>query len=70
MTSDSSVGKLACLAAARAQLGEEHAVAAVRHAIVARIPDFSAEQFMPTRPFKRPEDAEHLLEGLRKAGLS
>ncbi len=68
MTSDSSMGKLACLAAARAQLGES--VAAVRAAILSRTPGFSAELFMGTRPFKRREDAEHLLEGLQKAGLT
>jgi adenylate cyclase len=32
-------------------------------------PDFSSTRLAAKEPFKRPEDREHLLEGLRKAGL-
>jgi len=32
-------------------------------------PDFSATRLSEKEPFKRPADREHLLEGLRKAGL-
>ena len=32
-------------------------------------PDFSLTRFAAKEPFKRPADREHLLDGLRKAGL-
>jgi hypothetical protein len=32
-------------------------------------PDFSSIRLAAKEPFKRPEDTEHLLDGLPKAGL-
>jgi adenylate cyclase len=32
-------------------------------------PDFSAIQFLKKEPFKQSSDRDHLLDGLRKAGL-
>ena len=65
-----SVGVLAGLAAARAQLGDQHAVEAATRRINEREPAFSSRHFMTMRPFKRDEDREHLVDGLRRAGLA
>jgi len=39
-------------------------------ALMAMAPDFRASVFVRNRPFKFAEDSDHLLDGLRKAGLS
>ena len=67
---DPSLGVLVGLAAARAQLADRHAVEAATRMIEEREPNFSAAHFMAMRPFKRSEDREHLLDGLRRAGLA
>lgn len=37
--------------------------------LLRRIPAFSAARFLAKEPLIRPEDRQHLAEGLRKAGL-
>jgi adenylate cyclase len=64
------VGVLAGLAACRAQLGDVEGAAAARNALLATAPSFSVSLFVQGRPFKFEQDREHLLDGLRKAGLS
>jgi hypothetical protein len=39
-------------------------------AILRLVPDFSANWFVLKEPFKRAVDREHILEGLRKAGMA
>jgi adenylate cyclase len=57
------------LAACYAQLGQL-AEARVEAAEVLRIePGFTIEKWRCTEVYKSPEDAEHLFDGLRKAGL-
>jgi adenylate cyclase len=57
------------LAAAYAQLGQL-AEARMEAAEVLRMnPDFTIARWKVTAVYKNPEDAEHLLDGLRKAGL-
>ncbi len=57
------------LAAANAQLGQL-AEAKAEAAEVLRIePGFTIERWKCTVPYKNPQDAEHLFDGLRKAGL-
>jgi adenylate cyclase len=36
---------------------------------LSRRPDFSLAETVRREPFKRQEDLDHLLEGLRKAGV-
>ncbi|MDQ0396145.1 adenylate/guanylate cyclase domain-containing protein [Labrys monachus] len=62
-------GVLAGLAACRAQLGDADGAGRARAALLAAKPDFSARIFIAARPFKYELDSDHLLEGLRKAGL-
>jgi len=57
------------IAAAYAQLGQ-FAEARAEVAEVRRIePGFTIERWNCTAPYKKPKDAEHLFDGLRKAGL-
>jgi len=63
------IGVLAGLAACRAQLGDIERAGVARAALIAMAPNFRASFFADSRPFKFAEDREHLLEGLRKAGL-
>jgi adenylate cyclase len=57
------------LAAAHAQLGQV-AEAKAEAAEVLRIePDFTIERWKCTAVYRHPKDAEHLFDGLRKAGL-
>ena len=65
-----SVGVLAGLAAARAQLEDLRGAEAAAAKISAQEPRFSAGHFMSMRPFKRDEDRMHFLDGLRRAGLA
>jgi len=57
------------LAASSAYLG--HMDEAHRHAaaVLALTPEFTIRAFVAKDPYRRPEDAEHLAEGLRRAGL-
>jgi adenylate cyclase len=58
------------LAASYAQLGELNRAGEEAAAVLQIQPDYSIERVAATfSPFKRPEDAEHLFQGLRKAGL-
>lgn len=38
--------------------------------VLANNPEFSLERIRQAFPFKDPEDLEHLLDGLRKAGFT
>lgn len=66
---DPSIGVLAGLAAASAQLGDLTEAENARNKLFEREPQFSPQLFMNMRPFKRHEDREHLLEGLQRAGF-
>jgi adenylate cyclase len=58
------------LAASYAQLGELNRAGEEAAAVLQIQPDYSIKRVAATfSPFKRPEDAEHLFQGLRKAGL-
>jgi adenylate cyclase len=59
----------AFLAAASAQLGDRTAAVAHAHEALKREPNLTARTFLETLHYRRPADAEHLREGLLKAGL-
>jgi adenylate cyclase len=59
----------AFLAASSAQLGNRTAAAAHAREVVEREPTFTAQTFLQTLHYRQPADAEHLREGLIKAGL-
>jgi len=59
----------AFLAAAAAQIGDKIAAGAHAREVLAREPAFTAGAFLATLHYRRPADAEHLREGLIKAGL-
>jgi adenylate cyclase len=59
----------ALLAAASAQLGDRVAAAAHGREVLQRLPAFSVEKYLKTLHFRQPPDAEHVREGLQKAGL-
>jgi adenylate cyclase len=59
----------AFLAASSAQLGNRTAAAAHAREVVEREPTFTAQTFLRTLHYRQPADAEHLREGLIKAGL-
>ncbi len=59
----------ALLAAASAQLGDRVAAAAHGREVLQRLPNFSVEKYLKTMHFRQPPDAEHVREGLLKAGL-
>ena len=57
------------LAASYAQLGRHSQARFHASKVMEAHPNFSLEQWAKIVPDKYPEDAEHLLEGLKKAGL-
>jgi adenylate cyclase len=59
----------AFLAASSAQLGNRTAAAAHAHEALLREPTLTARTFLETLHYRQPADAEHLREGLLKAGL-
>ncbi len=59
----------AFLAASSAQLGNRVAAAAHAREVIERQPAFTAQTFLETLHYRQPADAEHLREGLVKAGL-
>jgi adenylate cyclase len=59
----------AFLAASSAQLGDRTAAAAHAHEALKREPNLTARTFLETLHYRQPADAEHLREGLLKAGL-
>jgi adenylate cyclase len=59
----------AFLAASSAQLGNRTAAAAHAREVLEREPSFSVEALLGTLHYRRASDAEHLREGLSKAGL-
>ncbi len=62
-------GHHAFLAASAAQLGNRVAAAAHAREALERAPAFTAQTFLETLHYRQPADAEHLREGLVKAGL-
>ena len=58
------------LAASYADLGKMERARAIGAEIIRGRPNFALGQVGITEPFKNPADLDHLLEGLRKAGLS
>lgn len=63
------IGVLAGLAACRAQLSDKEGAALARQTLLDLAPNFSARLFVANRPFKFVSDSDHLLDGLKKAGL-
>ena len=59
----------AFLAASSAQLGNRTAAAAHAREVLEREPAFSVKAFLETLHYRQPADAEHVGEGLLKAGL-
>ncbi len=59
----------AFLAASSAQLGNRVAAAAHAHEVLARQQNFTVGAFLQTLHYQQPSDAEHVREGLLKAGL-
>jgi adenylate cyclase len=59
----------AFLAASSAQLGNRTAATAHAREVVERERNFAAKTFLGTLHYRQPSDAEHLREGLLKAGL-
>jgi adenylate cyclase len=57
------------LAASYAQLGQRAEAQAQAAEVIRMEPGFTIERWMRTAVYKNPNDAEHLFEGLRKAGL-
>ena len=64
---DKTVWQLAKEAACLAQLGRLDEARALTAEVLRRKPDFSVQVELPH--YRYPEDAEHLREGLLKAGL-
>jgi len=58
-----------CLAASYAQLDRLDEARAQAAELLKVVPDFSIATFSKTEAYKNPSDLEHLLDGLRKAGL-
>jgi adenylate cyclase len=59
----------AFLAAALAQVGNRVAAGAHAREVIEREPAFSARTFLGALHYRQPDDAEHLREGILKAGL-
>jgi len=59
----------AFLAASSAQLGDRTAASAHAREVLAREPSFTARTFLATLQYRQPSDAEHVRQGLVKAGL-
>ena len=57
------------LAASHAQLGQVAEARAQAAKVLKAQPNFTLSYWATTQPFRRPEDLEHFIEGLRKAGL-
>jgi len=60
---------LAEMAACHARIGDTAGASELVTAVLQSKPDFTVDGFMRTRTFARPQDASHLAEGLRAAGL-
>jgi adenylate cyclase len=58
-----------CLAAAYAQLGKSNEARAEAAEVLRIDPNWTISKGARLLPFKRPEDAEHFFDGLRKSGL-
>ncbi len=59
----------AYLAAAYAYLGRDQEAQAEVVEVLRKRPDFSIRAYAKQEPYKNPADRDHLLEGMRKAGL-
>jgi adenylate cyclase len=59
----------ALLAASAAQLGDRTAATAHVHEVLEQAPNFTIESYLKTLHYRQPSDAEHMREGLLKAGL-
>jgi adenylate cyclase len=59
----------AFMAASAAQLGNRVAAGAHAHEVLQRQPAFTTGNFLHTLHYRQPSDAEHVREGLQKAGL-
>jgi adenylate cyclase len=59
----------AFLAAASAQLGNRVAADAHAREVLQRQPTFTVESYLKTLHYRQPSDAEHVRDGLLKAGL-
>jgi tetratricopeptide (TPR) repeat protein len=57
------------LAATYAQLGNIEQAAGEAAEVLRIEPQYTIDTQLRRTPFKRPEDAEHFIDGLRKAGL-
>ena len=64
-----STGEQAWLAASYALAGKPDLARDCAADLLRRIPRFSAARFLAKEPLLRPEDRQHLADGLRKAGL-
>jgi hypothetical protein len=64
-----SYGKQAWLAASYAMAGKPDLARECVADLMRRIPSFSAARFLAKERLLRPEDRQHLADGLRKAGL-
>jgi adenylate cyclase len=58
-----------CLAATYGLMGREEEARAVAADLLRINPKFSVEYVAKTSPYKRQEDKDQLIQGLRKAGL-
>ena len=58
------------LAAAYALSGQDEEAKAAADEYRRRVPDFDFEHQLKTEPFLRPEDRDHYIEGMTKAGLT
>src|SRR5688572_31721106 len=58
------------LAAAHGQLGEQQPASAAVRALMTQIPSFSANPRAILNTWIQPDMVEHLIQGLRKAGMS
>ena len=57
------------LASTYAQLGQLQQARAEAAEVIRIDPNWTIRRFEPLGPFKRPEDAAHFFDGMRKAGL-
>jgi hypothetical protein len=58
------------LAAAHGQLGEQQAAATAVRALIDQVPDFPVNARAVLNTWIQPDLVEHLIQGLRKAGMS
>ncbi|MFW6028356.1 MAG: adenylate/guanylate cyclase domain-containing protein [bacterium] len=62
-------GNLADMAACHAQIGDEDAAAESVRAVLALKPGFTISSYVARLPYRHSADRDHLVDGLRKAGL-